>query len=329
MGKTLYGKLNSTVKLFDIRGVSTDTARTDVDRYTAEIWVNVLKTPHQLTLKEHHDDGTTRIRTFNGSSDVVLDTHSYIIKAIGPEVYALFRDGVQIGTPISTKCVDDATLIWFDEQGQILENPYISLKLDGQEVATCDLSDIKDSLVAEITRAQEAEQAISQELATTAQAIRQELDTTAQTLNQNITEVSQTLTQNINTVAQQSSQGIATLQETKEDVADRKTLAETITTFTFNDNCEVTYTESILNNLTLNIPSDISQGFISLLTLTNMNLNLDITINNESSYDTRIVVGTEVIDGNTYQTSLQGKKIIFARCDGHDIEILIIEEFKK
>jgi len=99
--------------------------------------------------------------------------------------------------------------------------------------------------------------------------------------------------------------------------------------FTFEDGKEVTYTATISSNCTLTIPSTINQGFISLLTISNMAANKTIIIQKESQeipFNIRIVSGTTVLPGDSFVTSIAGKKIIFARCDGADIEILVIEE---
>ena len=101
-----------------------------------------------------------------------------------------------------------------------------------------------------------------------------------------------------------------------------------VSNFIFKDEAEITYKDTINTNVNLQIPADISQGFISLLTLSNMTQNKTITILSDSPLNTRIVSGTTAIGGNTYVTSLTGKKIIFVRCDGVDVEILIIEELE-
>lgn len=97
--------------------------------------------------------------------------------------------------------------------------------------------------------------------------------------------------------------------------------------FVFEDNKEVTCNEAVNTDITLNIRSDVAQGFISLLTIAYMPTLKTITINNQSDYYTlRIVNGIVVQSGNTFVTTTSGKKLIFARCDGVDIEVLIIEE---
>ena len=97
--------------------------------------------------------------------------------------------------------------------------------------------------------------------------------------------------------------------------------------FIFEDNKEVTCNEAVNTDITLNIRSDVAQGFISLLTIAYMPTLKTITINNQSDYYTlRIVNGIVVQSGNTFVTTTSGKKLIFARCDGVDIEVLIIEE---
>ena len=103
-------------------------------------------------------------------------------------------------------------------------------------------------------------------------------------------------------------------------------LRNDFSTFVFEDNKEVSYSNTIDKDITLTVPANISQGFISMLTIYNMTVSKTITINNLSSYTLRIVNGSEYIEDNTYSTSSEGKKIIFARCDGLNIEILIIEE---
>lgn len=100
------------------------------------------------------------------------------------------------------------------------------------------------------------------------------------------------------------------------------------TTFTFEDNKEVSYPADLelYNDVTLTIPADIKQGFISLLTIPYMIINSNIIVNNKSNFPLRIVNGSEYITENTYSMATSGKKIIFARCDGISIEILVIEE---
>ena len=98
------------------------------------------------------------------------------------------------------------------------------------------------------------------------------------------------------------------------------------TSFTFEDNAEVSYKCTIDTDIELNISQDIVQGFISLLTIDNMEGDKVITVNNYSSLPLRIVKNNVYYSGNTFTTKLTGKKIIFARCDGINVEILIIEE---
>ena len=98
------------------------------------------------------------------------------------------------------------------------------------------------------------------------------------------------------------------------------------TNFIFENNREVTCNDNINRNITLTIDADVLPGFISMLTITNMSTVKTITINNLSSYTLRVVSGLVVQPSNTYVTTTSGKKIIFARCDGVDVEVLIIEE---
>ena len=122
-----------------------------------------------------------------------------------------------------------------------------------------------------------------------------------------------------------SEEDILRLVNTKEDKTSYE-LRNDFSTFVFEDNKEVSYNNTIDKDITLTVPENISQGFISMLTIYNMTTSKIITIDNLSSYELRIVNGSEYITGNTYSTSSEGKKIIFARCDGLNIEILIIEE---
>ena len=122
-----------------------------------------------------------------------------------------------------------------------------------------------------------------------------------------------------------SESDILRLVNTKENKTSYE-LRNDFSTFVFEDNKEVSYSNTIDKDITLTVPANISQGFISMLTIYNMTVSKTITINNLSSYTLRIVNGSEYITDNTYSTSSEGKKIIFARCDGLNIEILIIEE---
>lgn len=98
------------------------------------------------------------------------------------------------------------------------------------------------------------------------------------------------------------------------------------TSFIFEDNTEVSYKCTIDTDIELDVPKDIAQGFISLLTIDNMEDDKVITVNNYSSLPLRIVKNNIYYSGNTFTTRVSGKKIIFARCDGINVEILIIEE---
>ena len=123
------------------------------------------------------------------------------------------------------------------------------------------------------------------------------------------------------------STAINSLRNTKEDKTSYEVGdASVLTNFVFENNKEVTCNDDITSDITLTIGSDIEQGFISLLTILNMSTVTSITINNESSYTLRIVNGLVVQSGDTFVTTTSGKKLIFARCDGVDIEVLIIEE---
>ena len=104
-----------------------------------------------------------------------------------------------------------------------------------------------------------------------------------------------------------------------------------IVNFKFENGAEITYSNSVSSNCILTIPNNISQGFISLLTISNMEANKTISIKKESlsiPYDIRIVNDNTRLPGTSYTTGIAGKKIIFARCDGVDIEILVIEELE-
>lgn len=120
---------------------------------------------------------------------------------------------------------------------------------------------------------------------------------------------------------------INNLADTKEDKETYITVAEEeFTTFTFADNTEVSYVLPVDKNISLNVPNTVKQGFISLLTLLDMGINRTITINNHSRFPLRIVSGSTYVTSNEFITSIQGKKVIFARCDGLSLEILIFEE---
>jgi len=141
------------------------------------------------------------------------------------------------------------------------------------------------------------------------------------------TDLEQALNTEINNRLASESE-IRQLLATKEDEANRE-VRDNFTTFAFVDNTEISYTNTINNNVTLTInPGTLYQGFISLLTFSNMTTGKTITINNQDAtrYPTRIVTGSQFSTDNSYITSLDGKKIIFARCDGLCLEILIIEE---
>lgn len=96
--------------------------------------------------------------------------------------------------------------------------------------------------------------------------------------------------------------------------------------FVFEDNAEVSYNCDVTTGAILIVPENVKQGFISLLTIRSMESGETIEIRNESSLPTRIVRNNVYYPGNTYTTKTNGKKIIFARCDGLTVEILIIEE---
>jgi len=116
------------------------------------------------------------------------------------------------------------------------------------------------------------------------------------------------------------------------DTATREVDDGAMTIFTFEDEAEITYSEPVDNNCTLIIPNSITQGFISLLTISNMPARKVIAVQKESSaipYNIRIVAGNSWMPGTSYMTAIGGKKIIFARCDGVDVEILIIEEMEE
>lgn len=120
---------------------------------------------------------------------------------------------------------------------------------------------------------------------------------------------------------------IARIIATKEDATTYAVENKSIfDNFVFEDNKEVTCNEAVNTDITLNIRSDVAQGFISLLTITYMPTLKTITINNQSDYTLRIVNGIVVQSDKTFVTTTSGKKLIFARCDGVDIEVLIIEE---
>lgn len=101
---------------------------------------------------------------------------------------------------------------------------------------------------------------------------------------------------------------------------------QALANYVFRDNVETTYTKTANDSVILVIPENVSQGFISLLTLMQVNDNTLFTIDNQSSYSTKIVANNATITGDSYRVISTGKKIIFARCDGVNIEILIIEE---
>jgi len=117
----------------------------------------------------------------------------------------------------------------------------------------------------------------------------------------------------------------------KVDATESEIRTGEIVDFIFEANKEITYTSTIDSNCVLTIPSTIDTGFISLLTILSMPANKTITIQKEDQeipFNIRIVSGNTALPGNTYVTSISGKKIIFARCDGADIEILFIEELE-
>lgn len=121
---------------------------------------------------------------------------------------------------------------------------------------------------------------------------------------------------------------IITLLAGKENIATYELRDEDFTEFVFEDNTEISYSEPITHDVTVKIyPETLYQGFISLLTIDSMQEGRIIYINNQDSrYPLRVVCGTEYSTNNSYITSITGKKIIFARCDGLCVEILIIEE---
>ena len=96
--------------------------------------------------------------------------------------------------------------------------------------------------------------------------------------------------------------------------------------FTFEDNTEATFTDTFYDDVNLTIPADVKQGYISMLTLDEMVINKTIRINNLSQFPTRILKGNTYYNSNECITTITGKKILFARCDGLCVEILIIEE---
>lgn len=113
------------------------------------------------------------------------------------------------------------------------------------------------------------------------------------------------------------------------DASTREVRDAGLTEFVFRDEAEVTYSQAVDNDISLIIPPDIAQGFISLLTIADMEANRTISVaagDPETPFGIRIVSGGSVMPGTAYVTSVGGKKIIFCRCDGIDIEILIIEE---
>lgn len=117
----------------------------------------------------------------------------------------------------------------------------------------------------------------------------------------------------------------------KVDATESEIRTGEIVDFIFEANKEITYTSTIDSNCVLTIPSTIDTGFISLLTILSMPANKTITIQKEDQeipFNIRIVSGNTALPGNTYVTSISGKKIIFARCDGADVEILFIEELE-
>lgn len=120
---------------------------------------------------------------------------------------------------------------------------------------------------------------------------------------------------------------LAAVVDQKEDKATVEVEDESLfTNFIFENNREVTCNDNIDKDITLTLNNDVLPGFISMLTITNMSTVKTITINNLSSYTLRVVSGLVVQSSNTYVTKTSGKKIIFARCDGVDVEVLIIEE---
>ena len=96
--------------------------------------------------------------------------------------------------------------------------------------------------------------------------------------------------------------------------------------FVFINNEDVTCNAEIDEDITLTIDDTIEQGFISMLTISSVEANKTITFENLSDYNLRVVYGISVQSGNAFVTRSTGKKIIFAKCDGVDIEILIVEE---
>jgi len=99
-----------------------------------------------------------------------------------------------------------------------------------------------------------------------------------------------------------------------------------LATYSFTDNAEATYTVQVGDEVVLVIPATVKQGFISLLTLINVDDNTLFTVDNQSTYGLKIVANNTTVSGSSYRVISAGKKIIFARCDGSDVEILIIED---
>jgi len=102
---------------------------------------------------------------------------------------------------------------------------------------------------------------------------------------------------------------------------------ETLTNINIEDNHEYYYGQTITSTFTFTIPLT-NMGFAALVTLHNVNMNVDLTMINNSSKSIRIVNNNIYYQGNTFQTSMAGRKLLFFRDAGDYIEITIVEEIE-
>ena len=115
--------------------------------------------------------------------------------------------------------------------------------------------------------------------------------------------------------------------DTKQNEASVIYQDKVVNSLTVDNNIDYTYAPTISSGVfTFNIPSTVTQGYMSVVTFINADRGVNFNFVNNSSYSLHLICNTIAEPINPVALTLPGRKTIFFRCDGYYIEILIVEE---